>query len=143
SVELDGLHHHLRQAERPAELPHETGRVERRAAREIGSLAEEDVLPAEPREPVQDRRPAHASSDDDGARARSHAGASLRSSAARNPSSKAVRSSRAKWLSAYATKSKSSSEIPCWTSPHIASRKSDMKRIRTSASRSAARDSRK
>ena len=27
-------------------------------------------------------------------------------------------------------KSKSSSEIPCWTTPHIASRKSDMKRIR-------------
>ena len=42
---------------------------------------------------------------------------------------------------AYARKSKSSSEIPCWTTPHIASRKSDMKRMSRSARAPSSRTS--
>jgi hypothetical protein len=39
--------------------------VERGAARQIGSLAEDDVFPAEPREPIQDGGAADASADHD------------------------------------------------------------------------------
>ena len=62
-VEVDALHHHLRQRERRAELADEAGRVERRAAREVGPLDEDDVVPAEPREPVEDRAAADAAAD--------------------------------------------------------------------------------
>ena len=54
-VEVDALHHHLRQRERRAELADQARRVERRAAREVCPLDQDDVVPAEPREPVQDR----------------------------------------------------------------------------------------
>jgi hypothetical protein len=43
--------------------------------------------------------------------------------------------SRSKCSLAYATKSKSSSETADWTTPHIASRKSDMKRMRRGSAR--------
>src|SRR5205085_2093650 len=56
--------------------------------------------------------------------------------AARKRGSAAVRSRRSKCSSAYAAKSKSSSDSACWTTPHIASRKSDMKRKRTCTSSS-------
>src|SRR5215216_3977550 len=38
--------------------------MERRAARQIGALAEDDVVPAEAGQPVEDRGPAYAASDD-------------------------------------------------------------------------------
>ena len=52
-VQLDALHHHPRQRERAPQLADEPGRVERRAARQLGPLDEHDVVPAEAREPVR------------------------------------------------------------------------------------------
>ena len=63
AVQVDALHHHLRERERAAELADEPRGVERRAARELGALDEDDVVPAEPGEPVQDRAAADAASD--------------------------------------------------------------------------------
>src|SRR3954468_15316394 len=68
AVELDRAHHHPGQAERPAQLPDEAGGVERRAARQVGALAEDDVAPAQAGEPVQDRGAADATAHDDRAR---------------------------------------------------------------------------
>ncbi len=68
AVQVDRVHHHLRQCQRAAELADEAGRVERRAARQVGALHEHDVLPAEPGEPVQDRAAADATADHDRAR---------------------------------------------------------------------------
>ena len=62
-IELDRLHHHPRQAERTAQLPDEAGGMEGRAARQVGSLAKDDVVPAEPGEPVEDGRAADAAAD--------------------------------------------------------------------------------
>ena len=73
AIELDTLHHHLRQRERAAELADETRGVEGRAARQLGTLDEDDVVPAEPREPVCDCATADAASDDDRPSATSHA----------------------------------------------------------------------
>ena len=72
AVELDRAHHHPRQRERAAQLADEPGGVERRAARQVGPLDEDDVVPAEPRQPVEDRAAADATADHDRARARSH-----------------------------------------------------------------------
>ena len=63
-VEVDRVHHHPRQAERAAQLAHEPGGVEGRAARQVGALDEEHVLPPEPRQPVEDGGPADTSADD-------------------------------------------------------------------------------
>ena len=63
AVEIDALHHHLRERERAAKLPDEARGVERRATRELGPLDEHDVVPAEPGEPVQDRAAPDAASD--------------------------------------------------------------------------------
>src|SRR5262245_37434183 len=101
--------------------------MEGRAARQVGPFAEDDVVPAEARQPVRDRAAADAAADHDRSRSVPHARAS------RNRGSDAVRVSRSKCSSAYATKSNSSWEIACWTTPHIASRKSDMKRMRINA----------
>ncbi len=46
--------------------------MERRAARQIGALEQNDVRAAEPGEPVQDRAPADAAADDDDLGAVSH-----------------------------------------------------------------------
>ena len=98
------------------------------------SLDEDDVRPAELGQVVGDRRSADAAADDDRPgmlhvdrvsgyspaaerRARSNAGVA------------AFPSSRAKCSDAYATKSTSSVLMPCWSTPHIASRKSDTTRI--------------
>ena len=76
-VELDALHHHPRQRERRAELADEAGGVERRAARQVCALDEEDVRPAEAREPVEDRAAAHAAADHDRPRPLLHTRSSL------------------------------------------------------------------
>src|SRR5439155_13894484 len=119
AVELDGAHHHPRQAERAAQLADEAGRVERRAAREVGALDKDDVVPPESREPVEDRAAADTAADHDGSRTPLHA------------------SARSKCSSAYAAKSNSTSEIACCTTPHIASPKSDIQRISCSAASAA------
>ena len=69
AVELDRVHHHPRQRQRAPQLADEPRRVERRAARQVGALDEDDVVPAEPGEPVEDRAAADTAADDDGARA--------------------------------------------------------------------------
>ena len=73
AVELDGVHHHPGQAERAAELADEPGRVERRAARQVGALDEHDVVPAESGEPVEDGAAADAAADHDRTRTIPHA----------------------------------------------------------------------
>ena len=75
-VEVDRGHHHLREAQRAAQLADEPRRVERRAARQVGALDEHDVVPAQPRQPVEDRAATDAAADDDGPRASSHPSAS-------------------------------------------------------------------
>ena len=72
AVEVDRAHHHLRQAERAAQLADEPGRMEGRAARQVGPLDEDDVVPAEPGEPVEDRAAADAAADHDRTRPRTH-----------------------------------------------------------------------
>ena len=64
-VQLDRAHHHLRQAQRAAQLADEAGGVERRAARQVGALDEHDVVPAELRQPVEDGAAADAAADHD------------------------------------------------------------------------------
>ena len=71
-VQLDRAHHHLRQRERAPELTDEAGRVKRRAARQVGPLDEDDVVPPEPGEPVEDRRAAHTPADHDRSRPLAH-----------------------------------------------------------------------
>ena len=46
-VELDRVHHHLRQRDRAAKLAHEAGGVEGRARGQLGALEQDDVLPAQ------------------------------------------------------------------------------------------------
>ena len=72
AVEVDALHHHLRERQGAAELADEAGRVERGAARQLRALDEHDVIPAEPREPVEDRAAADPAADHDRAGARPH-----------------------------------------------------------------------
>ena len=84
-VELDRVHHHLREAEGASELPDEPGRVEGRPARQVGALAQDDVLPAEAREPVEDGGTADASADDDRAGARLHARSAARAERRQDP----------------------------------------------------------
>ncbi len=67
-VEVDRVHHHLGQADGAAQLPDQAGGMEGRAAGQVRTLAKDDVVPAEPGEPVQDRGAADPSADDDGAR---------------------------------------------------------------------------
>ena len=82
-VQLDRVHHHPGQRERAAELADEAGGVEGGATREVGALDEDDVVPAEPRQPVEDGAPADAATDDDGAGARPHSATSVDSSTTR------------------------------------------------------------
>src|SRR5262249_25510911 len=65
AVELDRVHHHLRQAQRAAQLADEAGGVEGRAARQVGALDEDDVAAPELRQPVGDRAAADAAADHD------------------------------------------------------------------------------
>ena len=94
AVEIDRGDHHLREAERAAELADEACGVEGRAAGQIGSLDQDDVVPAEPGEPVEDGRAADSAADDD------RSGPVLHCSNSRNAGSAAVRSRRAKCSSA-------------------------------------------
>ncbi len=71
-VQLDRVHHHLRQRERAAQLAHQPRRVERRAARQLRPLDEHGVGPAELRQPVEDRAAADTAADHDRPRARLH-----------------------------------------------------------------------
>ena len=73
AVELDRAHHHPGQAQGAAQLPDEPRRVEGGAARQVGALDEEHVLPAEPGEPVENGGAADASSDHDRSRPVPHA----------------------------------------------------------------------
>ena len=68
-VELDRVHHHPRQRHAAAQLADEPGRVEGRAAGQLGAVDEHDVALAELCEVVGDRRPPHPAADDDDARA--------------------------------------------------------------------------
>ena len=68
SVQLDRVHHHLRQAERAAQLADQAGGVESRAAGDSRTLDEDDLGPAQAGEPVEDRGPADSSTDHNGAR---------------------------------------------------------------------------
>ena len=68
SIEVDRVHHHPGQAERAAELADQTRGVKGGAAGEAGALDQDDIRPAEAREPVEDGRAADTAADDDGAR---------------------------------------------------------------------------
>src|SRR5439155_15275357 len=68
SVEVDRVHHHLGQAQRSAELSNQTRGVKGRTAGDPRALEQDQVSPAETREPVEDGRAADTASDDDGAR---------------------------------------------------------------------------
>ena len=72
AVEIDARHHHLRQRERAAQLADEPCGVERRARRQVGALDEDHVVPAEAREPVEDRAAADAAADHHRSRPGSH-----------------------------------------------------------------------
>src|SRR5262249_36528963 len=87
-VELDRAHHHLRQAQGAAKLADEPGRVKRRAARQLRPLDEDDVAPAEPRQPVQNRAAADPTADHHDACARPHSGVTY--AAVRPPSTRNV-----------------------------------------------------
>jgi hypothetical protein len=63
-VELDRVHHHLRQRDRAAQLPYEPGGVEGRSRRELVALDEDHVVPSELRQVVGDRRPPDAAAHD-------------------------------------------------------------------------------
>ena len=72
AIEVDARHHHLRQRERAAQLADEPCGVKRRARRQVGALDEDHVVPAEPREPVEDRAAADAAADHHRSRPGSH-----------------------------------------------------------------------
>ena len=71
-VQLDRVHHHLRQRERRAQLADQPGGVERGAAGELAAVEQDDVVPAELRQVVRDRRARDAAADDHAARALGH-----------------------------------------------------------------------
>src|SRR6185312_6136343 len=71
-VEPDRVLHHLRQADRRAQLADEPGRVPGRAVGEAVLLDEDDVLPAEPGEVVEDAGAADPATDHDRLRLVSH-----------------------------------------------------------------------
>ena len=54
-VEVDRVHHHLRERQRVAKLADQSGRMERRAAGQLGAFDEHHVAPAQASQPVEDR----------------------------------------------------------------------------------------
>ena len=78
AIEIDALHHHRRQRKGAPQLPDKACGMEGRAARELRPLDENDVVPPESRQPVEDGAAAHAASDHHRARALPH-GRSLNS----------------------------------------------------------------
>ena len=64
AVQLGPVHHHRREGDRPAELADEPGGVERRAARELVPLDQQDVGPTELGEVVGDGCAADPAADD-------------------------------------------------------------------------------
>ena len=63
-VELDRVHHHLRQRHRAAGLAHEPGGVEGRAGGQLVAVDQDGVVPAELAQVVGDRGPADPAADD-------------------------------------------------------------------------------
>src|SRR5207249_10381950 len=66
SVEVDRVHHHLGQAQRSAELSNQSRGVKSRSAGDPRALDQDQLSPAETREPVEDGRAADTSTDDAG-----------------------------------------------------------------------------
>ena len=64
AVELDRVHHHLRQRDRAAQLADQPGRVEGGPRRQLVALDQHHVVPAESGEVAGDRRPPDASAHD-------------------------------------------------------------------------------
>ena len=64
AVELDAVHHHLRQRNAAAQLPDEAGGVEGRAAGQLVAVEQDDVALPERRQVVGDRGAADATADD-------------------------------------------------------------------------------
>ena len=60
--------------------------MERRTARQLRPLDEDDVVPAEPGEPVEDRAAAHSAADDDRPRTISHGATLIPARRLRGPS---------------------------------------------------------
>jgi hypothetical protein len=71
-VALHAPHHQARQRDGGPELPHESRRVKRRSARQLGALDEHDVAPPLRGQVVRDARAAHAAADDDRPRVLGH-----------------------------------------------------------------------
>ena len=71
-VELGAVHHHPRERDARAQLPHEPRRVERRARRQLAAVEQQHVLPAELGQVVGDARAGDAAADDDRAEALRH-----------------------------------------------------------------------
>ena len=55
AVDVDRVHHHLRQRDRAAQLADEAGGVEGRARGELGAVEQHDVAVAELRQVIGDR----------------------------------------------------------------------------------------
>ena len=64
AIDLDRVHHHLRQRDRAAKLADEPCGVKGRARGELGALDQHNVVVAELGEVVGDRGPAHPAADD-------------------------------------------------------------------------------
>ena len=64
AVEVGAVHHHLGEGHRAPQLADQPGAVEGRAARQLGTVDEDDVGPATLGQVVGDRRPADAPADD-------------------------------------------------------------------------------
>ena len=106
SVQLDPVHHHPGEADARPQLTDQPGRVERRPARELGAVQEQDVAPAHPRQVVRDAGAGDAAAHDHDARAVvAHVaiGRDACSSHTSKRSSAIERDRRSKRCSAYAT----------------------------------------
>ena len=128
-VELDRVHHHLRQVHRAAQLADEPG--EWKVEPEVSWLRSTSTTSSQPSSARWYAIDAADSADDHAARGAGELPA--RPAAGRlDPVLEARVVARpleaVEVLVAYSLKSKSSSDTPVWTTPHIASRKSDMKR---------------
>ena len=99
-VELDRVHHHLRQRHARPELADQPRGVERRAARELVAVEQHDVAPAQLGQVVGDRRPADAAADDHAARGRGQVTAPASSSQAGKRGSARPAATRARCSSA-------------------------------------------
>ena len=101
AIDVDRVHHHLRQRDRAAKLADQAGRVEGRARGQLGALEQDHVAVAELRQVVGDRGPPDAAADDHAAgrarqlSSRAHALPRARSRSLGAPRSRA--SARSAW----------------------------------------------